>query len=721
MPESIQEAIRHHQAGRLDQAELIYRRLLDEEPNHADALHLLGIVAHQRGQHQKAAQLMSRAVAIRPHVATFHYNLAEAYRMAGNQAKAVEHGQTAVRLQPNSPAAHNNLGLALHAAGRREEAARHFQQAVQLRPNFALAFNNLSNVLREQGRNDEAIAALRECLRLQPNLPHAHCNLGQMLLERGDTEEALHHCQEAIRLRPNFPEAQNNLGNVLRELKRLEEAKNCYARAMHLNPKLAMAYNNMGQALQEEGQLDEAIQWYQKGLQLEPRMARIHCNLASALNAKERPQEAIARYRLAMQLQPDYAEAYNGLGFVLQEQGETQEAVKLYREALRLKPDFAAAYVNLGQALEELGELEEAEQCFRAALGHDPKHAGAYGCLATMLRDQLPEADVAMMEQLLSEDRLADGQRSALHHGLAQVRDAQGQYTSAAEHIRQGNRHHWETLVRYKQTYHPNEHTKFVDHLIEGFSQTFFAKVQGWGLESEVPVFIIGMPRSGTTLLEQVLASHPRMHGAGELRYARDAYESLPNVVGVSLPPSSCIHQLTPEHLRQLARPYLERLLRLNNAADRIVDKMPDNYLYAGLIAALFPKARLIHSRRDVRDIAVSCWITNFKTIRWACDLEHIAARIRDYQRLMDHWRQVLPIPMLDIDYEETVNDLEGVARQMVDWVGLEWDPACLAFHETKRPIRTASVVQVRQPIYTRSVERWRNYEEALRPLLDQV
>jgi hypothetical protein len=192
----------------------------------------------------------------------------------------------------------------------------------------------------------------------------------------------------------------------------------------------------------------------------------------------------------------------------------------------------------------------------------------------------------------------------------------------------------------------------------------------------------------------------------------------MPGLLQLDLPPERCPARYDAGVIVQAGVRHLERLRQYRASAQRVVDKMPDNYLMAGLIATLFPRARIVHCRRDVRDVALSCWMTRFRHITWASDLGHIAGRIANYQRLMEHWRQVLPVPMLEIDYEETVADLEGVARRLVAWCGLEWDPACLAFHENKRPVRTASVTQVRQPIYTRSVQRWRNYAEALAPLL---
>jgi hypothetical protein len=240
-------------------------------------------------------------------------------------------------------------------------------------------------------------------------------------------------------------------------------------------------------------------------------------------------------------------------------------------------------------------------------------------------------------------------------------------------------------------------------------------------LDTERPIFIVGLPRSGTTLTEQILASHSRVYGAGELRFTREDFETLPKALNRDATSLACLAELDRDGARRVAQAHLDKLTQLNSKAARVADKMPDNYMYLGQIAALFPRAKLIHCRRDLRDVAVSCWMTNFSQIRWACDPDHIATRFREYQRIMAHWQQVLPVPVLDVSYEETVADLEGVARRLVAWSGLEWEPGCLAFHETKRPVRTASVTQVRQPLYTRSVARWKNYEKTLGPLFAKL
>jgi tetratricopeptide (TPR) repeat protein len=721
MPDALTSAIEVHQRGQLEQAAQLYQAILARQPQHADALHLLGVVAFQQGDLTRAAEYIGQAIALAPGVASYHANLAEVYRMGGQLEEAARCCQTALELNPDFVAAVNNLGLILLAQGKPAEAAEQFQAALRLAPGTAMLHNNLANALRLRGDKARALAHLRQAVRLDPDQAEAHSNLGQLLLEQYAPQAALFHCREAVRLRPDFAEAHNNLGNVYRQLGQRTEARACYDEALRLAPDLALTWNNVGQALQEEGHLAEAIAWYQQGLQRDPDSARIHCNLASALEEAEDLEAAAARYRFALQLDPAYAEAHNGLGFVLHEQGQYQEALACYREVLRLTKDYANGHCNMGNLLEELGSFDEALACFREALRCDPQHAGAYSLLATMLRSRLPEEDLTAMQDLLARPHLLPGQRLALHFGLAQVYDARGNYVEAAEHLARGNGLCVELWKKQGKAYDPQVHSQFIDGLIAGFTPEFFARVRGLGLDTEVPVFIVGLPRSGTTLTEQILASHSQVHGAGELNYLKTTFEVLPGVLNAQWPPLECLPFLDEPAAKRLANGHLARLRLLNETAPRIVDKMPENYLYLGLIATLFPRARIIHCKRDLRDVAVSCWMTNFRQIRWAAHQEDIATRFLDYQRLMDHWRAVLPVEVFEVEYEETVADLEGVARRLVAWCGLEWEPGCLNFHQTRRPIKTASVTQVRQPIYQRSVARWKHYEPALAPLFEKL
>ncbi len=415
---------------------------------------------------------------------------------------------------------------------------------------------------------------------------------------------------------------------------------------------------------------------------------------------------------------PGTVKAHRGLGAALQEEGRLDEARAQYEPALAADPTSTAARLDLGDLHAELGDLAAAEAAYRDALRVQPNAALPHGRLATLLRGRLPEADGAALEQRLTDPKLADETRADLLFGLAQVLDARGDYTHAADCLRRANALGAAVAQARGRGYDPGEHELLVDGVLAVFRRDFFARVTGAGLATRRPVFVFGLPRSGTTLVEQILASHPAVHGGGELPLAHETFDAIPRVLGRPGPPLACAHDLDAAAVRQLAAAHLGRLDRLDGGrAARVVDKMPHNYIYLGFLAALFPGAAFVHCRRDLRDVAVSWWITEFRRIYWANEPAHIASRIGQYCRLMHHWSAVLPVPVHELRYEALVADLEGESRRLLTACGLDWHPACLEFHRTRRAVHTASAVQVRQPIYTKSVGRWRHYERELAEL----
>ena len=631
--ESLVLAIQAHQSGRLQAAEQIYRQILQVEPNHADAIHLLGVVASQTGRPDEAAACCRRAL----------------------------------QLKPDYVEAHNNLGNALKDQGKLDEAAACFRRAVELKPDFAMAHSNLGNALRALGRPAEAVVAYRRAVELQPDFAMAHNNLGVALKEQGNLDEAVACCRRALQLKPDYTVAHNNLGNALRAQRKLDEAVACYRRAVELKPDYTGAHYNLGNTLRAQWKLDEAI----------------------------------ASYRRALELRPDYAEAHNNLGSALKEQGKLDEAIQCHRRAaaccqrvLQTAPRSAAVQNSLGKSFAQL---------------------------AMIVRGRLPEDDLIAMRQLLSEANVHGDSRIALEFGLARVLDARGNYDEAAEHLREANALRSADVHTLNQEQESANHRSLVDSLIATSTPQFFARMNGFGLETELPVFIFGLHRSGTTLTEHILASHSQVFGAGELPYCGEMLQFLPQAMLRSDTPLECLRDIDRQTARDLAQRHVDRLQALAPGALRIVDKNPDNYHYLGLISVLFPRARLIHCRRDLRDVALSSWMTDFTPAGWASHPDHIALRFEEYRRLMDHWQEVLPVPFLNVDYEELVEYLEGVARRIVAWCGLEWEPGCLKFHETRRSVRTPSATEVRQPIYKTSVGHWKNYEKSLGELFSKV
>lgn len=696
----------HHQQGHFADAERSYRAVLERAPANADALHLFGVLALQTGNPRSAVERILRAIAIEPNRADYHSHLGEAYRLLGDAERAAAACRSALAIDPANVHAMNNLGVALLDQGRPEEAREVLREVVLREPGFAMAHNGLGNALRSLGDREGAVAAFRRAVAADPGCAEAHANLGQLLLEKGDRRAALEHCRHAVALQPSRPQALNNLGNALRETGELEEAKRCYEQALHLDSGSAVTLANTAQALQEEGRLGDALLWYERALEADPSSARTFANLGTCLAEMERPVDARRAYETALAHDPASVEGHVGLANLWREEGAHDRALAHYRRALAAAPNRAAAHAGLALLHAELGRFTEAEALLREAIRIEPDNGEHHAELAMLLHARLPDADLDAMRRLVDGARQRPARLEALHFALAQALDTRGHYAEAAAHAGAGNSLQRERLALGNRGYDPAEHRAFVDETIATFTPDFFHRSRGWSIDTELPVFVVGLPRSGTTLVEQILASHPRVHGAGELPLVRKTFDSFAR------------RSPEPAAARAAATRHLERLRRLAPTADRIVDKMPDNYLYVGLLHALFPKARIILCQRDLGDVALSAWMTNFRSIRWAASEEHILSRICEYRRIVEHWRRVLPDGMLEIRYEEVVTDLEFTARRLVAELGLEWSSACLEFHKSPRPVRTASIVQVRQPLYRTAVGRARRYAPFVARLL---
>jgi len=648
-------ALQYHQSGKLDAAERTYRAVLSASPRNADAWHLSGLLALQSGNAEQAVERIRRAIRVNGNVAIYHCN----------------------------------LGVALCLLNRADEAVASFRKAIDLNPSHAEAYNNLANALCQQGKRDEAIDAWRR----------------------------------AVTLKPDYAEAWNNLGSTYRACGDMAEAVACFREVTRLKRGDADSANNLAAALHQQGKLDEAAAWYHRAIEQAPNFTPAYNNLANVLKEQGRPAEAIACYQRALELNQDFAEARVGLAATQHEMGRSEDAIINYSMAILSKPDLAPAHSNLGIICEERGDFAQAERLFRAAIRSDPRFAAAHAELAGLLRGRLPDADRQAMQTLLLDQSLNDEQRAMLHFGLVQAFDARGEYVQAAEHSLAANALR---LVQWRaagQHYNRAAHTGFINRLIAQFSPEYFARVRDWGNTSPRPVFIVGMPRSGTTLLEQILGGHSQVFAAGELTLGRDGFETAFGHAPPSFNPEPTAteqrlrDEIDREFVQRLAAAHLADLEHRNSTAERVVSKLPENYLYLGYLATILPRAKIIHCRRDPRDVALSCWLTNFRMVRWASDAEDIASRFRQYERLMAHWREVLPVAMLEVSYEETVRDLEQVARRLVARCGLEWEPACLEFHRVRRPVQTASAVQVRQPLYGGSVGKWQHYADLLKPL----
>jgi tetratricopeptide (TPR) repeat protein len=681
--QAIQVAARHHQAGRPDEAEKLCREVLAREPGHAAALNLLGILAAQAGHLDAAVDLVSQVVQRRP-------DFAEAW---------------------------GNLGCILVNLGRRDEALAAYRRLAQLRPADATPHYALGLLLRELGRPEEAIAAFARATQLKPDFAEAHFKLGMALRGAGRLDEAAAAYRRAIALRPHWADAHNNLANVLRDQRRFDEAIAGYLRAIDLKGDDAVAHLNLGNALCDSERFAEAAGAYARAVELRPDFFEAHNRLGLALANLRRFDEALLAHRRALALRPDDATAHDTLGATLLLQHDMPAAAASFRRALALAPDAATSWNGLGMALQALGEFAEASDCFRRAVALSPDRAFFHKNLITTGRHQADPAQVERLARLLGQTDLPVHDRVDAGFALGKLLDDSDRFDEAIASYAQANALFRGALASSGRGYDAAAVRRTVERLIETFTPGYFAARRDWGDASELPVFIVGMPRSGTSLVEQIAASHPDVFGAGELQ---DLERVLAPRAGSQDPAAG--HGWDARLIADVARAYLERLRALGGGAARVTDKMPGNVFHLGLIALLFPRARVILCRRDGRDTCLSCYFQHFGKQNphlYCYDLVDCGRQYLEVDRLTTHWLRALPLPMLELHYEALVADQEGQSRRLIEFLGLPWDPACLEFHRTKRAVLTASVWQVRQPLYQRSVGRWRHYARHLGPLLD--
>ncbi len=708
--QALETALGHHRAGRLDEAARLCADVLARQPDQAGALHLMGVIRYQRGDARAAVELIRRAVAAAPDDAEAHHNLGNILKEQGAAEEALAAFQNAVAAEPEFATAHNNLAVTLLDLGRPEDAAAACRRAVALRPDYAMAHNNLGLAELASGRAAAAAAACRKALELRPDYAEAQANLAMARHAQGALEAAAKGFRRALERRPDMAEWHSRLGATLVELGEPAAALAEIRKALALDPNSAEAHNTLGNALRHSGKLDEALAAYRRALTLEPDLAEAQFNLGAALEARGNRADAVAAYRRAVEIKPDYAEAYNNLGIALADQGALEAALAACRKALELQPGLAVAHNNLGMVLANLGRLDEAIAAYRAALALDPGLAEAHHNMSAVKTYQPGDDDIAELTARVADPSLSDADAARLLFSLGKAHEDTGDHDAAFDCIDRGNR-----LARGAIDFDIADETDIVERIARSFDAAFLAGADGLGDGSELPVFIVGMPRSGTTLVEQILASHPDVHGAGERPEIMRLADGLARRLSSTQRYPECAADVDGAMWRELGESYVAALRGLAPDAARITDKMPVNHRHLGLIHAMLPAARIIHCRRDPMDTCFSCYKTLFTSGQsFAYDLTELGLYYRLYERMMRHWQAVLPGRICELRYEDVVADLEGEARRLVAYCGLGWDARCLDFDKTERPVLTASAAQVRRPIYTSSVERWRLFERHL-------
>jgi tetratricopeptide (TPR) repeat protein len=554
---------------------------------------------------------------------------------------------------------------------------------------------------------EEALASYRHALALDPGLAEAHHNLGTVLLETGHFEEALESYRRATAANPAYADAHENAGDALMQLGHVEEAIVSYQRALDIRPAQVVACHSLANALAGLGRTEEALAAYRRAIALDPNCAELHNNLGGLLRGYGQLDEAIACFRRALELDPGLAEAHANLGLAQRLQSRPREAQTSCLRALELRPDYEPALTTLAESYADTGDFGGAERCFRQVAAIDRDSPQACAGLSRLRKMTRQDSDWLADAQRIAALPLPPRKEACLRYAMGKYFDDIADFEHAFDNFRRANE-----LTKCTRAAHRSEAmTRAVDRIIDAENREWLGRTRITPTGSERAVFIVGMLRSGTTLAEQILAAHPQVFGAGELPFwgaAADAARSAPNDAGRQLRLDS--HAVT----------YLHALASLAPGALRVVDKMPGNFLSLGLIHAALPEARVIHLRRHPFDTCLSIYFQHLETaLSYTNDLGDLARYYSDYARIMEHWHSIFPSGIiLDVPYEALVRDPESWSRKMIEHIGLPWDRCCLDFHSNPRTVITASKWQVRQPITTAAVGRWRNYQAHLGPLV---
>ena len=669
------QAAEHWRQGRLADASALYRQVLEADPRHPGALHGHALVLRQGGDLAGAVALLETLTTLPEADAAAWNNLGNMYREAGRPADAARAWRRALDLNPGHEHARFALAGTLLDAGEAAEAARHLERLRAAHASDPAVLNALGLARIATGERDAARECFETATRAVPDDPVSWHNLAEVLILLDRLEEALAAARRAHALAPREHKVRRTLGHASLFMECYEDAIEQLEAVVAAAPDDHLARLWLARALTETSRLDEAVAQCDEGIRRAPARPDFHAFRGNALRHAGRYAEARAAYEAALAADPHWVDALNNLAMLYADLGERDDARALLERALALEPEAPEVWLNVVRS-------------------------GALG--------DLDEPILARLERSLGRPDLVHESRVAMHFALAQAYDARRRYDDAFAHYAKGN-----ALKRRTVRFEAGRFQDWVASIRDTFTPALLARLAGCGDPSERPVFVVGMPRSGTTLVEQILASHPEVFGADELTRVTELSETLRGPGGEPYPRGAS--ELTCEQAGRLGRDYVDYLASLDERALRVTDKMPSNHFHLGLIAVMLPHARIVHCRRDPMDACLSNFIQLFGGGHYySYDLDDIAVYYNAYANLMRHWHGLLPGRILDIDYEALVEHQERESRRLVEWLGLAWDDRCLAFHETRRTVRTASHHQVRQPIYRTSRQRWKRYERHL-------
>ena len=729
--QALRKALAAHRAGKLDDAERLYRVILKLQPSHADANHNLGLIIASANNFEAALPFLETALKINPRVEQFWLSFIricltlkkfERAEVVIEQAK--KNGITGKKLyaliaELNSISTLSNVSIKGPSQEQLRSLVKSFQNGqlieaeklaksiTQDYPANKIAWKVLGAVLKQTGKMSDSLVACQKSVLLAPRDAETHYNLGNTLLGLGKFDEAEASFKKAITLNPDYTAAYSNLGYILRKLDRLEEDKQNFSKVMEFEPQHAGAHYNLAVTLQDLGEFQEAETCYRRTIELAPENAEAHSNLGVLLKESGRLEEAETSYVQAIALRPNYAEAHSNLGNTLKQMGKLEQAEASFLKAITLEPRLAEAHNNLGLTLQELGRLAEARASYIKALALKPDYAAAHRHLTTVKKFEVKDEQYLKMDQLIHDKALSEDQRCHINFGLAKACEDLGEYAQAFAYYYHGNAER-KKLLRYDIAQDIYLFKQIESH----HPQIFEYQLKLESVETNlVPIFIVGMPRSGTTLVEQIISSHAKVTGAGELPFV-DRFG------GQLATGATKTDNITLLNFREC---YLKKLQNVSQGNSVVSDKMPQNFRYLGLIATAFPEAKVIHVKRDP---SATCW-ANYKQyftsndLGFCYSLSDIINYYNLYQDLMRFWQKLQVKPLYDLNYELLTTNQEEETKRLIDYLGLDWDESCLSPENNSRSVTTASNTQIRQKIYQNSSRQWEKYRPFLRGALD--
>jgi len=733
---------------KLQEAEEICQSILQKHPHNTGALYNLGKIAQQQQKYNTAISYLEKAIDTNPSDPELLNTFGDVYQLMEQYETAKGYYQKAITLSPDFFQAHNNLGNVFQDLGQFDNAVVCHKQAIHLNPKYAKAHNNLGNAYLETGETIEARKCYEQAIDIKPDYPEAYNNLGLIHLSQGKMERAIEQFKQSINLRPDYSMAHNNIADAYQEIGEVDKAIKHFRLAIKLSPEHEGFYYNLGIALQQANQMEEAMKCYKKALSIQPDFIHAHCNLGNLLKIFGRIEEAIIHYNKALSIEPDFADAHYHLGNIYMELGLMEDSITHFERTISLNPDFADAHSNLGNALREIDKLDDAIVNYKNALMLNPKHAGFHNNLGLAYQDmgflneassqfkkaislkpdyaaayrhlvQIYPAEIntATIQELINSPDISNEDKAHFYFALGKIFNKNKRYDEAFTRYKKANE-----LVNKTLSFEPSKFSLHIKNIIDAYSKQFLLKSGSMNCISDLPVFIVGMPRSGTTLVEQIISNHPQVFGAGELGYLAHVEKTIEiQLEAISVYPKS-MYLLEKNLIKELAEQYLTKLSKYSQTALRISDKMPDNFLRIGLIKLLFPQAKIIHCQRNSMDTCLSIYFNHFKhKLNFAYSLGNIGKYYLQYKKIMAHWHNIFPLEILDLQYEELVMNQVIVSKQLISYLDLDWEDLCLEFYRNKRVVKTTSNIQVRSPINNHSINTWKNYEIFLDPLKESL